>query len=147
MSDLHKLPKIKLQSVRRLGRGTGSGRGAKSTRGTKRHQKAKEKIPIFFEGGQNRLTKKFPLLRGKGRNKSIIEKPVTITLNDLEKLKNDKKEINVRFLVDLGVVDVIALKVGVKVLNTGTLTRPLKIQLLTSKTAKIAIEKAGGTVL
>src|SRR3989344_5008252 len=49
----------------------GSGVGAKSGRGTTRHQRARESIPLFFEGGQNRLVKKFPLVRGKGKNKSV----------------------------------------------------------------------------
>ena len=78
MKSIHTLPKIKMQSRKRLGRGTGSGLGAKSTRGTKRHQHAKEKIPLFFEGGQNKLTKKLPLLRGKGKNKSYFKKPLII---------------------------------------------------------------------
>jgi len=66
---LSNLPKIVLHRKKRLGRGISSGKGAKSGRGTTRHQKAREKIPLHFEGGQGRLVKKFPLLRGKGRNK------------------------------------------------------------------------------
>jgi len=69
---LSNLPKIVFNTKKRLGRGTGSGKGAKSGRGTTRHQKAREKIPLHFEGGQGRLVKKFPLLRGKGRNKSLM---------------------------------------------------------------------------
>ena len=67
---LSKLPKIVDKKFKRLGRGSGSGKGNKASRGTKRHQKAKEKIPLHFEGGQAKITKKYPLLRGKGRNKS-----------------------------------------------------------------------------
>ncbi len=69
---LSNLPKITAGKKKRLGRGLGSGRGAKSGRGTTRHQKARETIPLHFEGGQGRLVKLFPLLRGKGRNKSRI---------------------------------------------------------------------------
>ncbi|OGK56042.1 hypothetical protein A3J15_00490 [Candidatus Roizmanbacteria bacterium RIFCSPLOWO2_02_FULL_38_10] len=71
MFSLNNLPKIKDKSKKRLGRGTGSGAGAKSGRGTTRHQAAREKIALWFEGGQNRVIKKFPLLRGKARNKSV----------------------------------------------------------------------------
>lgn len=147
MSQLHNLVKIKLFTKKRKGRGTGSGKGAKSTRGNKRHQSAKEKIPMFFEGGQNRMTKKFPLLRGKGKNKSINEKPLLIDLSDLQNIDSGKEEVNVKYLVDNGVVDVKALKVGVKVLDTGELTKSVIVKLTTSKNAKLKIEKAGGQVL
>ena len=68
-SFLSNLSKIIKKTKKRIGRGLGSGRGAKSGRGTTRHQKARESIPLFFEGGQGRIIKRFPLLRGKGRNK------------------------------------------------------------------------------
>jgi ribosomal protein L15 len=73
---LSNLPKIVDKSKKRLGRGLGSGKGAKSGRGTTRHQKAREGIPIHFEGGQGRMVKKYPLLRGKGRNNPKIRRKV-----------------------------------------------------------------------
>ncbi|MFH0979620.1 MAG: hypothetical protein V1803_01600 [Candidatus Roizmanbacteria bacterium] len=69
---LSNLPKIVRSKKKRLGRGLGSGKGSKSGRGTTRHQKARESIPLHFEGGQGRMVKSFPLLRGKGKNKSIV---------------------------------------------------------------------------
>lgn len=69
---LSNLPKIVTKKKKRLGRGLGSGKGAKSGRGTTRHQKARESIPLHFEGGQARIVKKYPLLRGKGKNKPKI---------------------------------------------------------------------------
>ena len=69
---LSRLPKIVSRKKKRLGRGLGSGKGSKSGRGITRHQKARESIPLHFEGGQGRLVKKFPLLRGKGKNKPRI---------------------------------------------------------------------------
>ncbi len=71
---LSKLPKIVKKSKKRLGRGVGSGSGAKSGRGTTRHQKARESIPLHFEGGQGRMVKKYPLLRGKGRNNPKVSR-------------------------------------------------------------------------
>lgn len=71
---LSQLPKIFKNGKKRLGRGLGSGKGAKSGRGTTRHQKAREKIPLFFEGGQGKIIKRFPLLRGKGKNKPKLNK-------------------------------------------------------------------------
>lgn len=72
MNFLSNLKKIVLKKKKRVGRGLGSGKGAKSGRGITRHQKAREDIPLHFEGGQGRMVKKFPLLRGKGRNKPKI---------------------------------------------------------------------------
>lgn len=83
---LSNLPKTVSPRKKRLGRGTGSGKGAKSGRGTTRHQKARETIPLHFEGGQGRMVKKFPLLRGKGRNKPMIK-------NKLKKAKFYEKNI------------------------------------------------------
>ena len=77
---LSNLPKINLKKKKRLGRGLGSGKGSKSGRGTTRHQKARESVPLHFEGGQGRIVKKFPLLRGKGKNNSINEKAFIINL-------------------------------------------------------------------
>lgn len=75
---LSRLPSIVAKKKKRLGRGLGSGRGSKSGRGTTRHQKARESIPLHFEGGQGRMVKKFPLLRGKGRNKPKIVRKLKI---------------------------------------------------------------------
>ncbi len=59
MNFLSKLPKTAGADKKRLGRGWGSGQGAKSGRGTTRHQGSRENIPLHFEGGQGKLTKKF----------------------------------------------------------------------------------------
>lgn len=83
---LSNLPKIVLNRKKRLGRGLGSGSGSKSGRGTTRHQKARESIPLHFEGGQGRMVKRFPLLRGKGKNKSIVS-------NKLKKKKFYEKNL------------------------------------------------------
>ncbi len=71
---LSQLPRLVFGRKKRLGRGLGSGKGAKSGRGTTRHQKARENIPLHFEGGQGRMVKRFPLLRGKGKNKPKINR-------------------------------------------------------------------------
>lgn len=84
---LSKLPKIVKKRKKRVGRGPGSGVGAKSGRGVTRHQKAREKIKIWFEGGQNRLIKKFPLLRGKGKLKPRKKIRRTIVKNMNKKIE------------------------------------------------------------
>ena len=89
MNPLSNLTQLVEKRKKRLGRGLGSGKGAKSGRGTTRHQKARTDIPLHFEGGQNRLVKRFPLLRGKGRNKPVSPKPALITIKQLEELHKD----------------------------------------------------------
>jgi len=140
---LSNLPKIVAKRKKRLGRGLGSGKGAKSGRGTTRHQKAREKIPLHFEGGQARMVKRFPLLRGKGKNKPLSEKTFVIDLVKLNKFKNNDI-VSLESLFKLGLVDSAAKEQKVKILGTGKLERKLTVKIPVSKTAKAEIEKLGG---
>ncbi len=56
---LSNLPKINIKKKKRLGRGFGSGKGSKSGRGTTRHQKARESIPLHFEEDREESSKNF----------------------------------------------------------------------------------------
>ena len=80
--NLSNLDKAKTKSKKRVGQGHGSGRGKTSGRGTK-GQKARNKVAIYFEGGALPLTKRLPFLRGKGRNRSLQEKPYVLNVEDL----------------------------------------------------------------
>lgn len=125
-----------------MGRGHGSGKVKTSGRGTK-GQKARDDIPRGFEGGQVSILRRFPLLRGKGRNKSSKAKafpvPVgklegipagtTVTLATLEKYHMIEKGIS-----------------RVKILGGGTLSHTLTVAVNCSGGARKIIEKAGGTV-
>ncbi len=139
--DLSKLPKTTQKKSKRRGRGLGSGRGSKSGRGTTRHQKAREKIPLHFEGGQGRLVKRYPLLRGKGKNKSRNIKPAIIKLSSLN-VFSDGDTVNYEELVKKGLID--GKNRNVKILADSGLSKKLTVNLTTSKAAKAAIEKAGG---
>lgn len=145
MNILSNLPKITDKRRKRLGRGIGSGRGSKSGRGTTRHQAAREDIPLHFEGGQNKITKKFPLLRGKGRNKSIVKKPQAINFSMLNKFKVGER-IDLESLIKRGLVDERVRKSGVKVVVGGKLDKKLIVKLPVSKPARRVIEKLGGQV-
>lgn len=144
MTALSKLPKIVKRNKKRLGRGIGSGKGSKSSRGTTRHQKSRTNIPLHFEGGQARMVKKYPLLRGKGKNKSVAPATLIISLERLNIFK------------DGSIVDRISLlkmnllkerNVKFKVLANGKLTKKLTVKIPVSKSAKKQIEKAGGEVV
>ena len=142
---LSNLPRIIEKKKKRLGRGLGSGRGAKSGRGTTRHQKARESIPLHFEGGQARMVKRFPLLRGKGRNKPLKEKPFTLNLGKLNVFKDDEV-IDLKSLAIKGLIDIRTKRLRVKILAGGKLEKKLRVKVTASKGAKTAIEKLGGKV-
>lgn len=142
--NLHSLSKTVDKKKKRLGRGAGSGRGQKSGRGTTRHQTAREKVPLAFEGGQGRFVKRFPLLRGKGKNKSIkkVLEVRTSTLNMFE----EASVVNNEALVKAGIMNVKDMKKPVKVILNGELTKKLTVAIPVTAGARKAIEQLGGTV-
>src|SRR3989338_1751676 len=119
---LSNLPKIVSKKKKRIGRGIGSGRGSKSGRGTTRHQKAREAIPLHFEGGQARMVKKFPLLRGKGRNKPIGDKPFTLSLKSLNVFQ-DNEPVEIDSLLKKGLIKTKTKNQLVKILGDGKIAR------------------------
>ncbi len=139
------LPSTVYKKKKRLGRGLGSAKGAKSGRGTTRHQKARQSIPNHFEGGQGRMVKRFPLLRGKGRNKPSQIRPYVVTLSDLNAFK-EGATVDVAELVKKEIVDQDATKKGVKILATGTLNRKLIVKIPVSQSAAAAIKDKHGEV-
>lgn len=93
------------------------------------------------------MIKKFPLLRGKARNKSIKEKPVIIHLKDLETFKTGQT-VDVPSLIAAGLVDKRAKGLSVKILDDGSkLEKKLTVKVRTSKSVKDKVESLGGTVL
>lgn len=144
---LNNLPKIVEKRKKRLGRGHGSGRGAKSGRGTTRHQASRENIPLHFEGGQGRVVKKYPLLRGKGKNKSKQVKPIILKLSKLNIFNNDDI-VTVDLLIEKKLVDVKARGIGVKIIDDGKkIEKKLKTkELEITSGVKRQIEAAGGTI-
>jgi large subunit ribosomal protein L15 len=144
MNFLSNLPKITSKKQKRRGRGLGSGRGSKSGRGTTRHQKARESIPLHFEGGQGRMVKKYPLLRGKGKNKSRQKTPLAISLDRLNAF-SEGDLVDYKSLEKKGLIEH-KKNPSVKIVNGGALKKKLTIRLPISKTAKVAVEKLGGAV-
>jgi len=142
---LSNLPKINIKKKKRLGRGLGSGKGSKSGRGTTRHQKARESVPLHFEGGQGRIVKKFPLLRGKGKNNSIKEKSFVINLESLNKLA-DNSTVNRETLIKENIITNGKENLPIKILANGSLKKKLIIKLPVSKKVKEAVEKLGGKI-
>ena len=131
---------------KRLGRGEGSGTGDTAGRG---HKGAKSRSgyskKIGFEGGQMPLQRRIPKFGFKNINRKEY-KPVNLA--DLQRLVDANKlesSVNVELLVDLGVVKK---NDNVKILGNGELTSKLDVHAHKfSKSAKEAIEKAGGSAV
>lgn len=144
---LHTLKPAKgsTKTRKRIGRGQGSTRGGTSTKGHKGAQsRSGFKYRPWFEGGQMALQRRIPKYGFK--NPFRVEYKV-INLDSLQELaeKYPGQEVDHQFLVDHGVIS--NTKKLVKVLGRGELTAKLDIKLNKfSKTAKEAIESAGGTI-
>ena len=144
-SFLASLPTLVTRTKKRLGRGLGSGKGAKSGRGTTRHQKARSTIPLHFEGGQGRLVKKFPLLRGKGRNYSRKGYKYVIYSEQLNVFENGSV-VDIEALFKAKLIEADVKNPIVKLINKGEITKKLTVALPVTQSVKAMIEKAGGTV-
>jgi ribosomal protein L15 len=96
-----------------------------------------------FEGGQLSLIKRLPLLRGKDRNKARAAKAFPVAAHKLNSLPPGL-EVTLASLAKYHMIDP---AVGrVKILGGKPVTVKLTIAVPVSKSARTAIEKAGGTV-
>jgi large subunit ribosomal protein L15 len=126
---------------RRVGRGIGSGLGKTAGRGHK-GQKSRSGgyHKVGFEGGQMPLQRRLPKRGFKSRS---LKYNAEITLTNLEVL--GATEVDMLTLKQAGLVGQIA-KV-VKVINTGALTKAVKLTGIgATAAAKAAIEAVGGSV-
>jgi len=134
-------------SEKRIGRGQGSGRGGTSTKGHKGAQsRSGYNYRPWFEGGQMPLYRRIPKFGFKNRNRVEY---AALNLDGIQKLIDDNpgtSEIDHDFLTLHGIIA----KNGdlVKVLGRGEITSTVSIKLNKfSKSAKAAIEAAGGTAI
>jgi len=145
---LNKLAKTVSKSKKRVGRGYGSGKGGHtSTRGAK-GQKARSKVPLYFEGTAMRksLIRRMPMLRGKLKHKSFKPKPLILNLKHLNLLPKGT-QVTLKTLIKHGLLPPEAKTLGVKILGDGQLKHPLTIALPVSKSAAKKIIKAGGKLV
>lgn len=140
---LHELSPVdgSKKSVKRIGRGHGSGWGKTSGKGHK-GQKARSGggVRPGFEGGQMPLQRRVPK---RGFNNIFRKKIVALNLKQLETKFDNGAVVDVEALRNAGLVknsfD------GVKILGNGELTKSLTVKVDGfSAAAKEAIEKAGG---
>jgi len=131
---------------RRVGRGQSAGQGKTCGRGTK-GQNARTNVTPAFEGGQARLYRRLPHLRGKtnkGMNIGIFRKELAIVnVSQLQRLEPGT-EVTPETVKGLGLVK--SLRDGLKVLGNGELDRPLTVRAhRISAGAQQKIVAAGGT--
>ena len=132
-----------IKSDRRIARGQGSGKGGTSTRG---HKGAKSRSgysrKLGFEGGQMPMQRRLPKFGFNNPNRVEYK---GVNINVLQTLADKGiTDFNSEVLVFNGVVSKNDL---IKVLATGELTSKINLKVnAISKTAKAAVEKAGGTI-
>lgn len=133
-----------VKSRKRIGRGTGSGRGGTSTRGHKGDKaRSGSKEKRHFEGGQTPMQRRLPKRGFKNINRIDY---VPLNLGKLEDLvqKTGKTSLDVAAFVAAGAVSA---SDKIKVLGNGKITSKVNIKVhAISASAKTAIEAAGGSV-
>lgn len=138
---LHELKVTKYKKNKRLGRGIGSGSGKTAGRGTKgQNSRTGGGVKIGFEGGQTKLSRRLPKLRGfKAINRTTYQ---VIDLDDIEKL--NKTKIDLKTLEGAGLVKT---NKPVKLLSDGKISIKSSISVhAASKKAIDMVKKAGGDV-
>ncbi|RYY08275.1 MAG: 50S ribosomal protein L15 [Sphingobacteriaceae bacterium] len=130
---------------KRIGRGTGSGRGGTSTRGHKgAGSRSGTSSKVGFEGGQMPLQRRVPKVGFKNPNRKEY---VGINLDTLQELveKYNLATVNFDSLKSHGLVSRNDL---IKILGRGELTAKLEVTAHAfTGTAQKAIEAAGGSTV
>ena len=126
---------------RRVGRGIGSGLGKTAGRGHKgQKSRAGGYHKVGFEGGQMPLQRRLPK---RGFKSQTLKFNAEVTLASLEQL--GLAEVDVLALKQAGLVGQLARVV--KIINTGALSRSVKLTGVgATAAAKAAIEAAGGSI-
>lgn len=139
-------PKKANENKKRVGRGMGSGMGKTSTRGHKgQGSRSGSSLMRGFEGGQMPLHRRLPK---RGFTNIFRVEYTVVGLDRLIEIQaaTGQNEFSLEKIVELGLL---RKKNGlIKVLNNGALSTAIKVHAHKfSKSAKDAIEKAGGEAL
>lgn len=127
---------------KRIGRGNASGHGTYSTRGGKGQTARAGGSHRLRLKAFKRLMQSTPKLRGF---KSLNIKPGEVCLDVLEKNFDTGSTVNIQALREKGLVNERAK--SAKIIVKGELKKKLFVEgIACTKTAKVAIEKAGGEV-
>jgi large subunit ribosomal protein L15 len=134
-----------IKSRKRVGRGTGSGRGGTSTRGHKgAGSRSGTSTKVGFEGGQMPLQRRIPKFGFKNINRVEY---VGVNLDVLQAL-SEKFNLQSIDLDALKAHGLMSKSDKVKILGRGELKAKLEVKAHAfTATAKAAIEAIGGTVV
>jgi large subunit ribosomal protein L15 len=147
LSDLQPAPGSHKRE-RRVGRGHGSGRGKTAGRGTK-GQKARTggKIHRAFNGGQTRLSKRLPFMRGLGNsNTAFRDNYAVVNIAELATFEANAS-VAPESLLEQGLITRAQSRGLLKILGNGDVDRALTIHAhKISEGARAKIEAAGGTI-
>ena len=146
MTRLNTISQIKVKKIR-VGRGIGSGKGKTSGRGHK-GQKSRSGVAIkSFECGQMPLYRRLPK-RGFNSIKKIRVGKINLGKIQLfieQKKINKSEKISLDLLKKLKIINKNSIKL--KILGFGEVKEKINIEAdLFSKSAKIKLEKIGGTL-
>ena len=127
---------------KRVGRGSGSGHGKTSCRGSKgANARAGGGLPPGFEGGQMPLARRLPK---RGFTNIFKRHYAVVNVRDLERFARDSV-VEGKALRDSGLVK--QLQAGIKLLGEGSIQHPLTVKVhACSRSAQQKIEAAGGKV-
>lgn len=128
-----------------VGRGSSSGRGTTAGRGNKGQQsRSGGKVYVGFEGGQMPLYRR---IAKRGFSNYPFRKEYEVfNLRDIEARFENGETVNRETLVVKGLLKKVCSLI--KVLGDGDLTKKLTVEVTkVSASAKVKIEKAGGTVV
>ena len=120
MIVLHKLNKTTTKSKKRIGRGYGSQKGGHTTIRGAKGKKARNKVPLTFDGTKIKKgwIKRLPFMKGKGRLKKNKHKKTIFNLVQLDKWFKDKQIINISTLSQVSKIpESLLRKTGVKILS------------------------------
>lgn len=131
------------KSVKRLGRGIGSGHGKTSCKGHKgQWARSGGGVRPGFEGGQMPITRRLPK---RGFNNEFKKEYTIVNIDSLNVFENGEI-VNAASLLEKGIINDVA-AYGVKILGNGNLEKSLTVQANKfTASAQEKIEQAGGKV-
>ena len=141
--QIHQIqPKHYGKAGKRVGRGgkkgTYSGRGGKGQTA----RSGRKMVPVIRE-----LIKRYPKLKGYRALSLHSDVVQVVNLDKLSQKFKDGDVVSPKTLVEKGIINPGNAKVLVKILGNGTIAIKVNVEgCLISKSAKAAIEKAGGSV-
>ena len=138
MNELSRLspPAGAKHAKKRLGRGIGSGTGKTCGKGHKgQRSRSGASIPAWFEGGQMPLQRRVPK---RGFTNLFRSDYAVVNVHQLNRFE-DGAVVDVRTLLDAGLVKNLPRGGGVKLLGNGELERELTVKV--DKASKSAVQK------